>query len=298
MASNHDSASDVRTTTGTASPGPSTHWTGKTGLVCGGSQGFGLEIARQLCRERIGHLILVARDEMKLSEAAEKLRREFPAHATISTRVADLCNAASVQALVLQLDELPRLDVVIQAVGMSDRGRVQDLEADRARRLFEVNVISSLHAVRYLPARMARPATLVLIGSLASHFAPRFLGGYAIAKHALAGLAQQSRLELADEQIHVMLASPGPIARADAGLRYLAQAASSDTSRALPADALQPGGGAKVKGLAPEKLAADILRGAARRKPALVFPRKTRLLMILTALSPRLGDWLLRRNSA
>ena len=271
-----------------------TKWTGKTALICGGSQGLGLELARQLCRERVARLILVARDSEKLQLAVQELKdREAGAGGVeLQTFAVDATNSLAMQELSTGLHASPPIDLLIQAVGMSDRGTLQDLEPEHLRRLFEINVISSLHTVRWLSPSMQRPGTIILVGSLASHFAPRYLGGYAIAKHALAGLAQQARLELQPRQIHVMLASPGPIARSDAGKRY------QEAAGGVPAEALGPGGGAKVKGLDPQRLAADILRAAERQKRTAIFPRQARLLLVLSAISPWLGDLILRRKTA
>jgi len=133
----------------------------------------------------------------------------------------------------------------------------------------------------------------VLIGSLASLFAPRFLGGYAVAKHGLAALAQQARLEFLEDNVHVMLACPGPIQRSDAGSRY-----SADTQDDLPASALQPGGGARVKGLEPSKLAQKILIAAGKRKRRIVLPRSALLLHWISSLSPSLGEAILRRKTS
>jgi uncharacterized protein len=270
-------------------------WLGKTAVVCGASQGFGLAVARQLCRERAARVIIVARDPTRLEAATVQLRSDSSSSETdIRWLAADLRSPEEARRLASELHGLGPCDLLVQAVGMSDRGALQNLEAERLRTLLDVNLLPSLHAIRHLPDAMARPATIVLIGSLACHFAPRYLGGYSIAKHALSALAQQSRLELADEQIHVMLASPGPIQRDDAGERY----ANSAGEGKLPASALRPGGGAKVRGLSPERLAADILQAAAQRRPLVLYPMKARWLLLLTALSPRLGDWLLRRNSS
>jgi uncharacterized protein len=95
--------------------------------------------------------------------------------------------------------------------------------------------------------------------------------------------------------MHVMLCCPGPIARDDAGKRY-EQRASSDGS--LPAEALQPGGGAKIKGLNPSELAQQILRSASRRKELLILPHKAWWLRLVTAISQRLGDSILRKKSS
>ena len=209
-----------------------------------------------------------------------------------------------------------------QAVGQSDRGRLSDLTSQRLSELIAANVVTSLHAIQCFRPLMQRGdgstkantsgsarsrggtrnaadsmqgagGSIVLIGSLASLFAPRFLGGYAIAKHGLAALAQQARLELAEEGIHVLLACPGPIVREDSGARYDQLTRDSE----LPEAVRQPGGGARVRGLDAHRLVRDILSAAAAQQPRIIRPRKAQWLHWLSAISCAWGDRLLRKNS-
>lgn len=271
------------------------HWTGKTAVLCGASAGLGKVLAAELCRQKVAILILIARREVPLQELRDHLQNEYP-----ETEIRIICcdvsrEAEFEQAAAKLATEAIKLDLVIQAVGQSDRGAVTELTDAKLEELFRVNVLPSLHVVRFLTPIMRTPgACIVFVGSLACHFAPRFLGGYAVAKHALGGLAQQCRLELREKGIHVMLASPGPIARADAGTRYDNVA----LDRTLPESALQPGGGAKIKGLSPQKLSVEILSAAAKQKSFLLRPRKAKLLLILSAISTRLGDRILRKKTS
>ena len=81
--------------------------------------------------------------------------------------------------------------------------------------------------------------------------------------------------------------SPGPIRREDGGQRY------QESVAGLPPQAAQPGGGTRVKGLPPERVAEAVLKAIQKRKPDVVLPRYLRLLITLGHAVPRLGDWLL-----
>jgi short-subunit dehydrogenase len=133
---------------------------------------------------------------------------------------------------------------------------------------------------------------LVLIGSLASKVAAGYLGAYPASKFPIAALAQQLRMELGDKGLHTLLVCPGPIAR-DGGneseSRYANQAPG------VPAAAQQPGGGAKVRAIDPTWLSERILRACEERRAELVVPRYARLLFAASQLSPRFGDWCLRK---
>jgi|688.fasta_scaffold00374_9 NAD(P)-dependent dehydrogenase (short-subunit alcohol dehydrogenase family) len=271
-------------------------WSGKSVIVCGGSSGLGLSVAKQLVRQRAAQVTLVARDTQRLREAVGKLNAlavEIGAtQVKVSAQAANLVDRQAAANLASTLSaEMPKIDLVVQAVGQSDRGNVADLTRERLVELMDANVVSSLHAIQAFRSGLAAGGgVVVLIGSLSSLFAPRFLGGYSIAKHSLTALAQQARLELASEGIHVMLCCPGPIARPDAGHRYdhLAQQASG-----MPEQARRPGGGAKIKGLDPDWLSDQILRGAASRRPLIILPRKVWWLRLVSSLSTSLGDRIL-----
>jgi hypothetical protein len=56
-----------------------------------------------------------------------------------------------------------------------------------------------------------------------------------------------------------------------------------------------PGGGVKIKGIPPAKLAAMILRACERRRAELIVPWRAKLLFAAAQLWPELGDWLIGR---
>ncbi|MEM7474611.1 MAG: SDR family NAD(P)-dependent oxidoreductase [Planctomycetota bacterium] len=269
------------------------HWKGKNALVCGATAGLGREIVEQLAKADVANLGIVARSAEPLQQLAEQLQSRFP-RCKVHAISADMGRSESVADLQEQLTQFAGIDLVLNAIGQSDRGTIASLSMTKLSELYEANVVSSLHTIQAARASLEqRQGCMVLIGSLASFFAPRFLGGYALAKHSVAALAQQARLELQEDGIHVMLACPGPIRRADAGTRYQEQQESD-----LPDSAMQPGGGAKISGLDPQKLARDILIAAARKQKTLVRPRKARLLIGLNAIFPSLAESILKNRTS
>lgn len=253
-------------------------------VITGASSGLG-EVLARAAAARGYRVVVIARREEPLRAVADQLQRATAVAADVTQ--ADQCAAA--------VAHLPRIDLLINNVGKSDRGRLLESDPAWINELFAVNVLSILNMTRAaLPALRRSHGVVVNIGSLAGKVAPRFLGGYAAAKFAVSGVSQQLALELAEEGVHVMLVCPGPIRRHDAGTRYAEQLEGQD----VPAAAAQPGGGAKIKGLDPGRLAAEILDAAEQRKVELIRPRKVRLLLAISALAPRLGNWILRRSTS
>ena len=263
-------------------------------LVTGGSAGLGFVIARKLLDAGYS-VVIVGRDSGRLNDAMGRLDpegvlgRSGNAEQSSACFSCDLTDATAVEQLIADtLNALERLDVLVNCVGASDRGLIETLEAERAEFLFQQNVITALLcSQKSLNALEATQGVIVNIGSLASKVGARYIGAYAMAKHALAGMTQQLRLELKSRGIQVCLVSPGPIRREDAGQRY------QKSIDGLPAQAARPGGGTRVKGLQPERVADAVLSAIQHRKPDVVLPRYLRLLIMLGHASPRLGDWLL-----
>lgn len=259
-------------------------------VVAGASAGLGLVIARMLLAR--GHdVVIVGRDESRLETARRSLASEFgdrrvtaiPADLTSADRVADLADRCRSLG--------PPVAALVNVAGGSDRGLAEELTPQRLHELLDQNVTTALLCSQaFLPMLRESRGVIVNVGSLASKVGARYLGGYPAAKHALAGLTQQMRLELRPCGVHVALVSPGPIRRGDAGTRY-----ADRVSDELPDQATAPGGGTRVKGISPERVAAAVVRCIERRAPDVILPGYLRLLVAIGHALPRLGDWLLMK---
>ncbi|MCR4414488.1 MAG: SDR family NAD(P)-dependent oxidoreductase, partial [Thermoguttaceae bacterium] len=155
-----------------------------------------------------------------------------------------------------------------------------------------LNLIALVRCTRAaLPHLLPRRGHVVNIGSLASKSAARWVGAYPATKFAVAAYSQQLRLELGPQGLHVLLVCPGPIARKDPRLYPL------EGLEDVPETARRPGAGVKVRHISPQWLARQILRACEQRRPELVVPGKARWLFAIAQLWPRLGDWLVLRNT-
>lgn len=281
------------------------YWQGKVALVTGGSSGFGLALARALVRQG-ARVILTARDPDRLHQAARELG-EFPSRAAATDAssapptagsphviAADVTSPNEVQRIFEQVrTDFGQLDALFNIAGQSDRGLLLETAPERLQELWDLNVMAALHCARAAqPLLGESQGHLVFMGSLAAKSAARYLGGYCCTKFSLAAAAQQLRLELHPTGIHVLLVCPGPIARPDAGARYAAQSAG------LPESAQQPGGGVKLPGIDPARLADKVLTACQRRQAELVVPGKARLLFAISQLWPRWGDAIIRKKTS
>ena len=266
-------------------------WQGKVVLVTGGSGGLGRAIAAAFAA-RGARVVIAARHAEALERAAAELRGQG---FDVTAIVADVTQQESVDALVAQIVErFGRLDVLVNNAGRSSRRAVLDTTPEDFQALMELNLLAVVRLTRAAAPHLLRTGGHVVnIGSLAGKSAPRWMGAYAASKFALSAYSQQLRLELAPQGLHVLLVCPGPIAR-DEPRTSDSERAREDES-GVPPSARQPGAGVRVKAMRPEALAERIVRACERRQPELVVPGKARLLFAISALWPRLGDWLVRR---
>ena len=84
----------------------------KTAIITGGNSGIGYETARELVR-RGWRVIITGRDEARLRAAAEAIG------GTAAVRVADFASFADVRALGAALNQEPRIDVLVNSVGVA-----------------------------------------------------------------------------------------------------------------------------------------------------------------------------------
>src|SRR4026209_886526 len=85
-------------------------FSGKTVLISGASRGLGLELARGFAAQR-ANIVLLARDQERLTEAAQELQRYG---VEISTRQCDVTQAEQARrAITAVIDEFKSIDVLV-----------------------------------------------------------------------------------------------------------------------------------------------------------------------------------------
>jgi uncharacterized protein len=263
------------------------YWTGKVVLVTGSSSGLGRALAEAFARSG-ARVVVSARSAETLGLVADDLR-------TLGAQVlaipADVTQSDQVDSLIDQtVKHFGRLDVLVNNVGRSTRGALIETTPEEFAALMDINFLSAVRCTRAAAPHLIRSrGHLVNIGSLSGKSASRYVGAYSATKFALAAYTQQLRLELQPQGVHVLLVSPGPIAREDRTQRH------ADKLEGLPARAAKPGAGVRISPVRPEKLSQAILKACRRGQPELIYPPLARVFIAVIQLFPRLGDWLVRK---
>ncbi len=268
-------------------------WAGKRVVVCGGTSGLGGHLVRAAARQG-ADVVIIGRDLARI-ELAVSSAKENGAKSAIGFS-ADLSNFGTLDWPLSPLGLWLRdndVDLLINAIGRSDRGALSMLAAADINRMIHDNVICTFNMVSAALESVQRvEGCIVNIGSLAGLVSAPNMGGYNIAKSALTAMTRQWRLELSKKNVHVMLVCPGPIARDDSGTRYRDLASSRGLEDAA---AVSPGGGVKLNLIDPVVLSDAILARAHSRTREFVYPSKAKWLAALSDGWPWLADLVLRR---
>lgn len=170
-------------------------------LITGAGTGIGRACALYLADEGF-HIISAGRRE----EPLIALEKDKPG-AIIGVTM-DVTDNASVEAAIAKISPV---DHLVNNAGVSVMGPIEAIGTDEWRRQFEVNVFGVATVTRaVLPQMRQRGAgRIVNIGSVTGRVVPPFMGCYGASKHAVEGLTDALRREVAGQGIHVSLVRPG-----------------------------------------------------------------------------------------
>ncbi|MBA2550815.1 MAG: SDR family oxidoreductase [Nocardioidaceae bacterium] len=175
----------------------------RTAVVTGASSGIGAATARSLAAEGF-HVICAARRLDRLVSLAREIG---------GTAVqCDVTSVASVAELARTAGD--RIHVLVNnAGGAFGQDTVADADPADWRRMFETNVLGTLHAFQaLLPALRAGGDGLVVnIGSTAGYVSYEGGAGYTAAKHGVRTLTETMRLEHVSEPLRFTEIAPGMV---------------------------------------------------------------------------------------
>ncbi len=174
--------------------------TGKTALVTGGTDGIGLEMARQLMAKGASVIVCARRADALASARSEGFE----------AIQADLSNAAGCAALAAALTDRP-IDMLINNAGMSGNfGPGEPLDLALTDQAIFLNLNAPLHLIGYfLPRLLTRPEAVIVNVTSGLAIAPRAGGPvYCATKSGLRSFTQSLRHNLRGTHVHVIEALP------------------------------------------------------------------------------------------
>ncbi|MCO6384128.1 SDR family oxidoreductase [Oceanicola sp. 502str15] len=178
---------------------------GKVAVVTGGTQGLGAAIAKLFAEAGAAGIVIVGRG----TEKGEKVAAEIKAaHGTDVRMVsADLGNVDDVRKIMESADgAFGRVDILVNAAGLTDRGNILSTDPELFDRMFAVNARAPFFLMQDAAKIMIREGIegrIVNIGSMSEHAGQPFLAPYSASKGALATMTRNAGFALMRNRIHV-----------------------------------------------------------------------------------------------
>jgi NAD(P)-dependent dehydrogenase (short-subunit alcohol dehydrogenase family) len=181
----------------------------KVAVVSGVGPGLGKEIALALAREGAA-VVLGARTESYLKGLAEEIEGTGGQALYTPTDVTDVEQCQRLVATAV--DGFGRVDALVNNAFRPDAFELfEDVDLDKWRRIFEVNVFGSLQLTKEViaPMKAQGGGSIVFINSMIIRKILPNQGGYAASKGALMTAAQVLAKELGPHRIRVNSVVPG-----------------------------------------------------------------------------------------
>lgn len=234
-------------------------------LVCGASGNLGGHLARQLAPLGV-RLSLWGRREDALGKLDEDCQSGIT---TVQWRAIDIADVDAALAALRETDDATPVDCAFFVSGAGDTretGRLFD-SPELIARLGVVNYVAPAALAAELGDRMARRGAgrIAMVGTAAASHPLPFAAGYVSSKGGLALFTESLRATLKPHGVSVTLASPG----------FFAPASSAEHAYARPGE------------IAPDLVAAQLIRATAKGRSEIVTPRWFLGLRWLGRLLPR-----------
>jgi len=252
---------------------------GKVAVITGASSGIGRASALALAREGTT-TVLASRSAEKLERVAEKIRGFNPQVLVVPT---DVSVPEQVQHLVdMTVKEFERIDILFNNAGNAHVGPVDEERfVDDLDKMLAVSFYGALYGSRAVLPIMKRQGTghIINMSSVVGRKAFPHFGGYSITMHAISAFSDALRQELRGTGIAVTSVHPA-----------LTQTAMLD--EVDPADMPPPFRAMTPR--TPEFVAAGVVNAVHKRPPRVVLPSPPHMLLLGDAVSPHVGDLIVR----
>jgi len=249
-------------------------------LITGASQGIGKALA-ELAAQRGAKVLAAARSVDLLTELQQQVRKDGK---TLEIVQADVTSAADREKMVAAAREnFGGLDVLVNNAGIGATGHFCDADAERMRKIFEVNFFGVTETTRaFLPLLKEgnRPA-IVNISSVAGKRGIPARSDYSASKFAVEGFSEALRPELAKDGIDVIVVCPG-LTQTNFSKNMLEQKAHIKLDH--------------LRGMTSEDVAAATLLAIERGSRQVTLTLQGKLLVLVSRFLPRLADRIAARK--
>jgi len=189
---------------------------GTVALITGASSGIGEATARALAAQG-AKVAVAARRLERLERLASEIGGEGHTALAIQSDITD--QAQAIAAVDRTVDELGRLDIVVNNAGQMLLGPIENAPTEEWDRMIDLNLkglINTTHAA--LPHLLSAAedsergcADVVNISSVAGRIARAGSGVYNLTKHGVGAFSESFRQEFASRKVRTTIVEPGAV---------------------------------------------------------------------------------------
>jgi NAD(P)-dependent dehydrogenase (short-subunit alcohol dehydrogenase family) len=255
---------------------------GKTALVTGAGSGLGRALCLAIAREG-ARVIAVDIDGETARETADSIEGLGMSCTALKADVSSEDDMRSLAGRVLS--ESGRVDLLVNTAGVGIGGRIESLTLEDWKLAIGVNLWGSVYGIHYFLPRMIEEGEghIVSVSSVSGLVGLPNTAPYAAAKHALVGLCESLRFDLAKHGIGVTVVCPGGIRTGFFDHMTVRTQGERDEKYVRFVRWIW-----ERFSMSPEKAALKVIGGIKRNKPLLLMGIETYLVYFLKRLFPRL----------
>jgi 3-oxoacyl-[acyl-carrier protein] reductase len=198
---------------------------GKTAIITGGAQGFGLDIAKRFLKSG-AKVIIWDIDEKELKNVVNVVN-----DSNLSYSVVDVSNFKNVKDTVDKVVKSSNIDILINNAGITgSTSSLWDYDVDEWNKIVQINLMGTFNCCKCVVPHMITNnyGRIVNVASVAGKDGNANASAYSSAKAGVIGLTKSLGKELADKNIAVNVVTP-----AGAKTRILDQMSKEHVARML-----------------------------------------------------------------
>lgn len=181
----------------------------KIAIITGASSGFGLLTTLELAKKDYFVIATMRNLEKQIDLISQATKLELQQN--IKVQQLDVTDQGSIHNFQLFLNEINRIDILINNAGYANGGFIEEIPVEDYRKQFETNLFGAISITQLvLPyMRKQKSGKIINISSISGQVGFPGLSPYVSSKYALEGWSESLRLEVKPFGIDVALLEPG-----------------------------------------------------------------------------------------
>ena len=178
---------------------------GRTAIVTGGAQGFGLDIAKRLLRS--GASVIIWDNDQKM---VEKVIEEIKSP-NLSFNIVDISNYSKVEECVQEITKQKNIDILINNAGITGpTATLWEYDIEMWKKVVDINLMGTFNCCRTIVPNMIKNnyGRIVNVASVAGKDGNANASAYSVGKAGAIGLTKSLGKELANKNIAVNAVTP------------------------------------------------------------------------------------------